>query len=49
MTDATIAFNAFKPGNRRIRVGMRTAIDVTGQRFGKLIAAWFKAKRQPAG
>jgi hypothetical protein len=30
--------NNFRPGNRRIRKGMQTAIDVTGQRFGKLIA-----------
>jgi hypothetical protein len=38
MTDATIACNKFKPGNRRIRVGMQTFIDVSGQRFGRLIA-----------
>lgn len=28
-----------RPGNRRIREGMLTAIDVTGQRFERLIAA----------
>jgi hypothetical protein len=37
MTDAPLTINALRPGNRRIRRGMQMAIDVTGQRFGRLV------------